>query len=1004
MKVKILLWLIMLGSLLSVARAQNSKVTGVVISADDGLPLIGATVLVKGVPNLGTTTDYDGNFILNNVPANAKELTVSYVGMIATDVKIKPNLKIILQSDSKQLQETVVIGYGSSKKPGSVVGAVSTVGNEKINMTPIANFTDALQGQVSGLSVLSSSGEPTATAVIRLRGINSINAGVSPLFVLDGAPITASAFNSLSPGDIENISVLKDAASTSIYGSRAANGVIVITSKKGKLGQKAKVTLRAQYGVSNLIDDKSKMMNSAQYFTFREMLTPYLKTDADWLNHKEIITKNNIDTDWTDYIFADNTPTTQLDASVMGGSDVSSYYLSLNHYDNEGIEPLSDLRRESLRMNSEYKVNNWLKIGLNSNMGYQKFVTNPEAGASDIYKTNPSVFARVTRPDDSPYYYTLDSNNNATFGQRADYLTFSQGWNPLYIADQRERVNRQVNLDMNLYEDIRPIKGLILRASQALSALDYTYSSLVKPVKDFETPMGDKLSYNSGSGSRTEQFQRSYNFTYTNTAEYKFDINQEHLITALLGQESIIGKNSFFGAMRNGITDERLNSLVDGTAEPQVTQGEEKSVFNSFFFNGNYGFRERYYLDLSFRTDGSSKFAPGHRWANFYSVGAKWILSREAFLSSSTWINDLSVNASIGTTGNSSIANYMYFGTLSGSNVNYNGNNGIGLSQPSNPNLTWETVKSINAGVKGRFWNRLNAEVQLYHKKTSDMLMAIPYSYTTGYGGGYGNIGAMVNKGIDIDLNVDIIARKELIWTARANFNYNKNEITELFNGLDEYVLSETGLKLQVGKPYGEFYMVERAGVDPRDGKQLWVDCNGNLTKEFNEERDAKFSGKQRFAPYTGGFGTQVMYKGISLTADFTFALGKYAVNNDRYFYENPKGFGSSYNQCTNVLNMWTTPGQITDVPAATESIQFDTHLLENASFLRMKNITLAYTLPESLLRKTNFLERVNIYLTGRNLLTATKFTGYDPEPDSNVIQFNYPNTKQYLIGCEITF
>ena len=300
-------------------------------------------------------------------------------------------------------------------------------------------------------------------------------------------------------------------------------------------------------------------------------------------------------------------------------------------------------------------------------------------------------------------------------------------------------------------------------------------------------------------------------------------------------------------------------------------------------------------------------------------------------------------------------------------------------------------------------FDRVTVDVDYYRKKTTDMLMDIPYSYTTGYASGMGNIGAMTNKGIDIDVRVNILKTKDINWDFKANFNYNKNEITELFAGRDEYVMAGTGLKLQVGKPYGEFYYVRYAGVDSRDGKPMWYDKDGNLTKVYNEERDAVFTGKQRYAPISGGFGTSFQYKGLTVRADFSWQAKKYMLSNDNYFVENAN-MGTSYNQTTNMLGIWTKPGDVTDIPAYGEAVQFDDHLLENASFLRMKNLTIQYDFPKKWMDYTRVLKGARVYGTARNLFTITKYRGYDPEPDTNLVKFNYPNTRQFVLGMELTF
>ena len=1007
---KKLLFLLTTALLVSTTTLAQStkKVTGVVVDGLDGLPLPGATVTVTGNTAIGVSTDIDGKFTFD-VPTKTKTITVAYVGMksVIIDAKTGTTLKITLHEDAELMDEVVVMGYGSAKKLGSVTGSVATINAEKIQNVPTANFTDALSGEVSGLSVLSSSGEPVSYATIRLRGINSIFAGVTPLFILDGSPITYDVFNALNPADIASVSVLKDAASTAIYGSRAANGVIVLTSKKGKMGEKPTVRISAMYGVSNMINSGADMMNAQQYMKFQEMLEPSLLNDDNWSTHKDIVAKNGINTDWTDYIYRDNAPTYQLNASINGGSENTNYYLSLNHFSKEGIEPQSGVRRTSLRFNEDIRFSNLFKLGFDVNLSYNKSETNPEQNATDgIYSTNPTVFARLARPDDSPNYYTVDANGNATFGERADYLHYSKLFNPYYLADNRERASRTIHLDASIYEQFTPIPGLVLRAAQALSSYDDKYSSLTKPASAYTSPMGDLVDMfgDGSSASRTESTTRYYQLTSTNTAEYTTNFAKKHNLTLLLGHESIISKTEGFSVQRMGLSDPDLILITNATEEPTVSQSIVETVVNSFFGEASYNYAEKYFVSASIRSDGSSKFSKDNRWSTFWSIGGRWNMMKEKFMEgASSWLNQLDFKTSYGTTGNSSIDDYLYYGLVSGQGIQYDGESGLILAQSSVKDLTWETVAQTNIGFETRLFDRFTLGVDYYHKETSDMLMPIPYSHTTGYSSGWGNIGTMVNKGIDVNINVDIINKKDMYWAFKANFNYNKNEITELFNGLDEYTMSNSGLKLQVGKPYGEFYLVERSHIDPRDGKQVWYDADGNLTKTYDATNNSVFTGKQRFAPWTGGFGTTFQWKGITVSADFTWALGKYAMNNDKYFYEN-SAMGSTYNQSTSMLNMWTTPGQVTDIPAASEQIQMDDHLLENASFCRLKKLTIAYDLPKSWLSKLGFVKGINVYATGRNLLTFTEYTGFDPEPDSNVIQFNYPNTREYIIGCEITF
>ena len=991
MKRKLMLLLACLFVGIGLVTAQTQTITGVVISEEDGQPVIGASVLVKGT-QLGTITGVDGDFTLSNVPSSAKTLQVSYIGMQTQEVAIKPNLKIVLKADAALLDEVVIVGYGSSKKLGSVVGSVTAVSGEKLEKKPVANIGDALQGQVAGLQVFTPSGEPSGTVQMRLRGVSSINSSSEPLFILDGSPISSGAFTALNPNDIESMTVLKDASSTAIYGSRAANGVVILTSKRGKRGEKAKITISAQYGVSKMTGDNITMMNAEQWLNLQEVLDPSLKTNQSFQSEKDFYIKNGISTDWADVFFGGTAPMQQYDLSISGGTESLNYFLSFGHYDADGIMDDSNLRRETLRSNIETNITKWLKAGVNLNLSYQKYATAAfGTTANQVY--NKAYAARVYRPDQSYYEVLRDDNGNFIgYGDRLDYFDKLGYYNPYYLSEIQPASRDMARINGNTFININPIKGLNIRAAQAVEAFDYRYSYKALPIGPFE-----------GAGSATESFQRYYSFTYTNTAEYKFTAWNNHNFSALIGQESIITKNQSFTSEVEGLTDPRLMLLSAASNATMPSHSKYDKIFNSYFATFSYNYDEKYYLDLTYRRDGSSLFGLNSQWGNFWSAGAMWDLKKENFLSDISWLNQLQLKASYGSVGNSSgLDPYMSFGLI-GTGPLYGGQSGTAVANPANPDLTWEVVKSTNVGLSTRLFDRVSLDIEFYNRMTENMLMEIPYSFTTGFASGWGNVANMRNRGVDITANVDVLRDVNgFDWTISANVNYNKNEITQLFNGLDEYVLANTGLKLEVGKPYGEYYYTRWAGVDPRDGYNTWYDKNGNLTKTYSAD-DAVFLGKQRYAPWSGGFGTRLAWKGITVSADFSFMLGQYMVNNERWFTENPQ-MANSRNQTTEMLTMWQKPGDITNISTPDSPMQFDSHLLENASFMRLKNLTVSYTMPQRIMKKTGFIEDAKIFFVGRNLLTVTKYKGFDPEINSNMQLGNYPNTKQFSFGLELTF
>ena len=983
----------------------QTKVTGTVVSQEDGQPVIGATVWIEGT-SVGTVTDVNGKFTVN-LPTGKKMIQVSYVGMESVVVAAQSNMRITLKADSKALEEVVVTGYGSARKAGTIAGSVTTLSGEQLQNRPVANIGDAMQGQVSGVQVFTSSGEPSATASMYIRGVTSIYASTQPLYILDGSEISANTFLSLNPNDVESMTVLKDASATAIYGSRAANGVILITSKRGKYGEAPTITISAQYGVSEMSGgDKMELMNASQWLDFQEMLDPANKTNAGFQSMKKFYVNNNIGTDWKDVFFGGTAPTSQVDLSIRGGSQNTSYLLSYGHFDQDGIMDDSNMRRESFRANIEANINPWLKVGANSNLAYTKTMTTAFGGSTNsVY--NKSFAASMYLPIQTYHeikglYYnpngTIDYDKSTFegYGDRLNYFDLLGYYNPYWLSEVQPSWDNRLRINENAFINISPIKGLNIRSALGLDFNDLRSSYICNNTLPEEPGVFP-------TGSRRESFSRFYRWTVTNTAEYKFNFLRKHSATVLLGQETMSSKSEAFRAETEGHTDNRLQLLSAGATPLMPTHSISEEVRNSWFGMLNYSYADKYFVDLSIRRDGSSLFAENHRWGNFWSAGAMWDITKERFMKDVKWMNKLQLKASYGSVGNSSgLSPYMAMG-LVGTGPLYNGVGGTAVANPANPDLTWEVVKSTNIAINTRMFNRVNLDVELYNRDTEDMLMDIPYSYTTGFSGGWGNVASMRNKGVDVTANFEILKDfHDIDWNISANLNYNENEITSLFNGMDEYVLANTGLKLQVGKPYGEYFDVRWAGVDPRDGYNMWYDKNGNLTKQYSED-DAVFTGKQRYAPWSGGLGTRFAWKGLSIGADFAFVYGQYMINNERWFTENPQ-FASKDNQTVDMLTMWQKPGDITNISTPESPMQFDTHLLEDASFMRLKNLTVSYNLPKEWMRKTHFMGGCRVYFVGRNLLTFTKYKGYDPEVDSNVQLGNYPNTKQYSVGLELTF
>ena len=981
---------------IGMAMAQT-HVSGIVTSSEDGEPVIGATVKVVGSQTAGTVTDIEGRFSLS-VSKPGVELEFSSIGLVSKRVKASENMTVVLQVDSHTLEQVVITGYGSAKKLGSVVGSIASVDKKKLESIVTPDFTDALAGQVSGLSVLSAAGDPSASANIRLRGINSIQSSSQPLFILDGAPIDAAFYATLNPADIESITVLKDAASTAIYGARAANGVIVLTSKQGKYSEQVSLSVRAQYGIAGPTSDGVEMMNSKQYIKFRDLIGQPVSDDI-----RNLVDKYNINTNWRDEMIDDAAPTFDVNATMQGGGQTVNYYVSFNHHKQDGLIEMSKMHRNTLNARINARLNRFFKIGFTTNLGVQRYSQNAEWGASgNIYSANPLVFARQALPYDTPYQYTIDENGKMIKGGRAIGLKYSGIVMPWWYNSHRNYYRNKLTLNTSLTETFTPLEGLTFQALQSLNGLEGMNHSSFSPYDAFVDGMGNKIDAMKGSASASSS--RYYQFTLSHTAEWRKQFG-DHYVGILLGEETRIERSRGLSAYSEGQTDPRRLLLPHGTTVTPADLGDSfgEEVANSLFANAEYNYKEKYYVTGSIRRDGSSKFAPGHRWGTFWSAGAKWDLKKENFLKDVEWLNDLSLSVNYGTTGNDSGAGSYDFYGLFGDGGLYNGESSIGIASMSKLDLSWETTAKWNVGLNFSIFDRAHFTVDFYRNKSTDMLMSIPYSMTTGFSSGIGNVASMTNTGIEANVDVDILKTKDFYWSFKANVGYNKNEITELFQGRDEYVIANTGLKMAVGHAYGEFYYVRSAGVDPQTGAPLYYDKDGNKTKKYNEERDAVFLGKNRYAPWTGGFGTNFRYKNVSLIADFAWVAGKYMMINDDYFIANPQ-LATGWNQRVEMLNIWTTPGQITDIPGAKYDVQITDHMVQNASFLRMKTLSIQYEFPKKWMQATRYIKGVKVFGIARNLFTITPFEGYDPEPDQNLVQFNYPNTRQFVFGAEISF
>lgn len=988
-KLKLLL-LAMLLTLFNVAFAQTRTITGKVID-DTGNPVANASVILRNSAN-GVATNLDGEFSIL-VPGNKNILLITAVGMQdkAVEINEQTNITVVMKNSNAALEEVVVVGYGSGRSRATVVGSIDRISNVKLKDRPAANAIDGLQGQLPGLQVFTSSGEPSVTPSFRLHGVGSLGASSTPLILLDGVQISASSIVSLNPQDIESYTLLKDASSTSIYGSRAANGVLLLTSKKGASGQPTTINAQIQYGIVNLLnkDYYRGFMNTKELTDFWVATGQRSRGYVDTL-----LTKFPNDTHWEDVYYKSNTAVKQANLSVSGGKDLTNYFLSGGYYDEDGMAYRSGFKRYTMRSNLNTGIGKWLRFGVNISVGYDERQSNQYGSNS----TNRGLAMLA-----QPFYSPVDSN-----GKRFDLIPGWGRYHPEYLADVIPYLGKNIQFNPSTYIELRPFKNFILKTQVGYDGNIYRESFYQKP-----SYLGSL-----NNGNATETNSQSIQRTVTNTAEYSYSLQNIHNFNALAGYEFIDYKYDYFSAASSGQSDDRLVMLTAGPNNRNVNQAISQYAYRSFFGRFGYNFDKKYLLDLSLRQDESSRFGANKKQATFWSVGLMWNAKNEKFIQDIKWLNDLSVRANTGTSGNSDIGNYLSQALVSTSQ--YDGQTGWYLGTPGNSLLAWENQQKSVLGLQFGIFDRIRIDFLYYFRKTSSQLVSVPYPYTSGFASITSNVGTLQNKGFDFRIDYDAIKSDDAFFAPYITAAYNRNKITELFQGRNYWIVPNTGVAWVVGQEINYIYPVF-AGIDKTTGQPTWYQPAGSnpedvVKSQFDPSKvvtgNANFSsaslqqntGIGRYAPWSGGFGFQSGWKGLSLNADFSFVKGKYLINNDRYFFENPGQF-PGFNQLKTIQDYWKQAGDNTRFPKYGEQFtQFDSRLIEDASFMRLKTIMLSYRLPKNIMEKTGFVKSTRIFIVGRNLLTYTKYSGPDPEVDSNLTLGVNPNVKQVSFGIDLQF
>ena len=936
------------------------------------------------------------------VHSSAGTLVISFIGMQSQEVKIKPNVKVVLKSDAEVLDEVVVTGYGVQRK-ASFTGAASIVGEEAIAKKNDANFVKVLEGSVPGVQMNNSTSMPGVWGSVYIRGRASLNSGTQPLYVIDGMPVNSDTdamstsdnnmvdpMSSINPADIESITVLKDAAATAIYGSRAANGVIVVTTKKGSEG-KFNLNLDIKQGFVSMGNNNMDFANAEESMKlFTDGLTAY--QGGDWQENYNYLADNyfgwdrKTSTDWMDAITRKGYYQ-DYNLSAQGRNGNTGYYVSLGYLNTDGLIIGSDMERFSGRMNLDSKFK-WATIGVNTSYSYS--TQNGFSLSTTGSMSSPLTAAISSQTPMDPIYDSEGNYNNINM------------YNPVALMDEDTgelNENKMQTINLNPYLQVDFGLGIYAKTTLGVNLTDlrqYKYwSALYNPQAMDYNGLGQQ--YNS----------RNTVVTWNNVVGWNHKFADKHDVSVMLGQE--MQKKSYFyeyyAKSDFPFADSGMRDLTTAGTEQGSEYYKKEARLASYFMDAHYSYADKYYLSGSYRRDGSSVFGSNTRWGNFWSVGGKWRISGEDFLNGNNVITNATLRASYGTVGNQDIDWYAARGFY-GAGYNYNQMPGMIPVSISNQELTWEVSKKFDIGFDFSLWHRLHFTFDFYNEITSDALFQVPLSMTTGMTETYKNIGKIRNHGIEFSVNANILQTKDWTWSAYANLTWNENEVVKL--STDEPI-EYTFQIIEEGRPYTQFKMKEYAGVDRETGKPLWyLNETGNETTSDYNAAAKRYVGDAD-PNVLGGFGTNLRWKDIDFGLSFNYRLGGKVYDSGAAF----TGFGMAFRTPLEdvALNSWTEENKDAKYPqyiykdpynATSTSSRF----LYSGDYLRISNLTLGYTLPKKWTTKI-LIQRLRAYISVDNLytFTASDFVGYNPETSANgVIAWQYPATRTFIGGIQLTF
>ncbi len=984
------------------ALAQNITVKGTV-SDESGEPIIAAGVVIDGTTK-GTVTGANGEYTIS-VPANAS-LRFSSIGykdqLIPVDGKAVIN--VTLAEDATKLEDAVIVAYGTVSKE-SLTGSVTTLKSDEIASAPVTSVDKMLAGKLAGVSVTQGSGQPGSTSTIRVRGTSSISAGNEPLWVVDGIPMMASDFRQISdvgvgggssstflnPNDIESITVLKDAAAASIYGSRAANGVILVTTKSGKSGR-AKFTARAKYGVQQLANDNNlRPLTGLEALEYKRtavinagqdpddptgsMYFPYTLLEngaSNW--YKELTRIGSIQ---------------EYEVNATGGNDKSSYYSSLSYHKNVGVYNFLDFQRFTARVNADSQLTKSLKTGARVNVSYSDSHS-PQMG--NTYYINPQ-FA-MWHP--LPWHKVYNDDGSLNYD-----ISEMSGTNPLGVGND-EYNDKDYRLQGSVYLEWKILPYLTFKTTDGVEFL-------LVDSRQYWSPNGSKLR-GSTSTMAYSLFTNDIRYTTSNTLTFDKAFGEHH-VRAMAGQEAMTETYKVLGGYSPGV-DPNIPYHTTGTAaSDEVEYSFSEETLLSYFGYAEYSFAHKYSIQATLRTDGSSLFGADTKWGTFYSVGGSWNIANEKFLKGlNGTVSQAKLRASYGVNGNNNIAAYRAYGTYA--SVQNNGAIGYAPSRSANPELSWELNKTWNVGLDfGFFDDRLTGSVDVYNRITDDMLLATQVPYTTGFGSNTKNVGSIQNKGVELLLDGVLFRKGDFTWTAGFNIAFNRSLVLDLAGNefltpSDSRIDDSTGVRITEGRSLYTFYLRDWYGVNPSNGDGLWWAEDGTLTNDRNKARYIYYGSPEPKA--TGGFNTNVTWRNWTLGAYFQFVTGNKVLSSNSYVDD---GYSLTANTSNAALNYWKQPGDtgVTPKPVAQNPgvyhAGYSTRFLQDGSYLRIKDVTLSYDVPSKFTDAIK-IKGARIYVSALNPYTFHNVTSLDPEagPLGNIEVGVHTAVKSLIGGVEISF